>query len=140
VGAGEVSRDEGAGRWTWMRGVLKGDLNRTVRIHSQFAGIVVALGTMDGGEPDRPAGESGPRGLRQWEKVQAGQLLAVVWSKDLGEKKSELVQAVSDLRLARDQLARYQSLTEGIIAQKEVRAAEAGGRAAENSVAHAEAT
>ncbi|HJZ90429.1 MAG TPA: efflux RND transporter periplasmic adaptor subunit, partial [Gemmataceae bacterium] len=123
-----------------LQGVLNVDLNRTVRIHSQFAGIVVALGTMDGGETDRPAGESGPRGLRQWEKVQAGQLLAVVWSKDLGEKKSELVQAVSDLRLARDQLARYQSLTEGIIAQKEVRAAEAGVRSAENSVAKAEAT
>src|SRR5262249_18856548 len=123
-----------------LQGVLNVDLNRTVRVHSPFAGIVVALGTADGGETDQPAGDAGARGLRHWDKVQAGQLLAVIWSKDLGEKKSELVQAVSDLRLARDQLTRYQSLTEGIIAQKEVRAAEAAVRSAENAVGKAEAT
>jgi membrane fusion protein, heavy metal efflux system len=123
-----------------LQGVLNVDLNRMVPVHSPFAGLVVAIGTVDGGETDRPAGDTGARGLRHWDTVKANQLLAVVWSKDLGEKKSELVQAVSDLRLARDQLNRYQSLTEGIIAQKEVRAAEGAVRSAENAVGKAEAT
>src|SRR5262249_50488435 len=69
-----------------------------------------------------------------------GDLLAVVWSKDLGEKKSELVDALSKLRLDRDNLARYQSLTDGIIAQKQVREAEAAVRSSEIAVAKAEAT
>lgn len=123
-----------------LQGTLNIDYNRMVRIHSPFAGVVAALGTPDGGETDRPAGDPGPRGLRAGDKVRADQLLAVVWSKELGEKKNELVQAMSDLKLARDQLARYQSLTEGIIAQKEVRAAEAAVRSAENAVGKAEAT
>jgi cobalt-zinc-cadmium efflux system membrane fusion protein len=122
------------------QGALNVDHNRMVRVHSPFAGIVVALGTPTGGETERPAGDSGDRGLRNGDRVEAGQLLAVVWSKDLGEKKSELVQAVSDLRLARDQLQRFQSLTEGIIAVKDVRAAEAAVRSAENAVGKAEAT
>jgi cobalt-zinc-cadmium efflux system membrane fusion protein len=125
---------------TPLQGVLNVDYNRMIQVHSPFAGIVVALGTPDGGETDRPAGDGGPRGLRNGNRVAANQLLAVVWSKDLGEKKNELVQAVSDLRLARDQLTRYQSLSEGIIAQKDVRVAEANVRTAENSVAKAEAT
>jgi membrane fusion protein, heavy metal efflux system len=123
-----------------LQGVLNIDHNRMVRSRPPFGGLVVALGTTSKGETDKPCGESGPRGLRNGDRVEAGQLLAVVWSKDLGEKKSELVQAVSDLRLAKDQLERYRSLTEGIIAQKEVRVAEANLRAAENSVAKAEAT
>ena len=123
-----------------LKGVLNIDLNRMIPLHSPFAGIVVALGTVDGGETDRPAGDTGSRGLKQWDKVKAGQLLAVVWSKDLGEKKSELVQAISDLKLARDQLNRYESLTEGIVAQKEVTAARFAVRKAENDVAKAEST
>lgn len=122
------------------KGILNIDLNRTIPLHSPFAGIVVALGTADGGETDRPAGDTGSRGLKQWDKVQANQLLAVVWSKDLGEKKSELVQAVADRKAARDQLKRYESLTEGIIAGKEVIAARFAVQKAENDLAKAEST
>jgi membrane fusion protein, heavy metal efflux system len=123
-----------------LQGVLNVDHNRMIRVHSPFAGIVVALGTLDNKETDRPAGDDGPRGLRNGDRVAAKQLLAVVWSKDLGEKKSELVQAVSDLKLAKDNLTRYQSLTPGIIAEKEIRVAEANVRSAENAVGKAEAT
>jgi membrane fusion protein, heavy metal efflux system len=136
----EVKRADRPRRLPPLQGVLNIDLNRTIPVHSPFAGIVVALGTPDGAETERPAADAGARGIRQWERVREGQLLAVVWSKDLGEKKSELVQAVSDLKLARDQLSRYLSLTEGIIAQKEVTAARGAVQKAENDVTKAEAT
>jgi cobalt-zinc-cadmium efflux system membrane fusion protein len=121
-------------------GVLNIDLNRTIPVHSPFAGIVVALGTPEGGETDRPSGDSGTRALRQWEKVKENQLLAVIWSKDLGEKKSELVQAVSDLKLAKDQLKRYESLEPGIVAGKEVIAAKFAVQKSENDLSKAEST
>jgi cobalt-zinc-cadmium efflux system membrane fusion protein len=123
-----------------LKGILNVDLNRQIQVHSAFAGIVVALGTVDGGETEQPAGDAGSRVLKQWDKVKAGQLLAVVWSKDLGEKKSELVQAVSDLKAARDQLKRYESLTEGIIAGKDLIAARFAVQKAENDVTKAEST
>src|SRR5262249_17887412 len=50
------------------------------------------------------------RPLRFGDGVRKGQLLAVVWSKDLGEKKSELVDAVSRLKLDQEIL---QQLKEG---------------------------
>src|SRR5207237_6482748 len=44
------------------------------------------------------------RPLRFGDKVEKEQILAVVWSKDLGEKKSELVAGLSQLRLDEDNL------------------------------------
>src|SRR6202043_2092231 len=51
------------------------------------------------------------------DKVTEGQLLAVVWCKDLGEKKSELVDAVSRLHLDQDTLNRYR-LAGGVIPEQ----------------------
>jgi cobalt-zinc-cadmium efflux system membrane fusion protein len=80
------------------------------------------------------------RTLRFGDRVKEGQLLAVVWSKDLGEKKSELVDALSQLRVNRDTLTRLKSLTEGVIAQRQVREAERAVEASVVAVARAEAT
>src|SRR5207237_9985785 len=44
------------------------------------------------------------------DSVVPGQVLAIVWSKDLGEKKSELVDAVSKLRADEQTLRRLESL------------------------------
>jgi membrane fusion protein, heavy metal efflux system len=123
-----------------LQGILNADLNRTIPVHSAFAGIVVAIGTVDGGETEKPTDDKGSRALRQWDKVKENQLLAVVWSKDLGEKKSELVQAISDLKAAKDQLNRYESLEPGIVPGKDVIAARFAVRTAENSVNKAEST
>jgi len=122
------------------QGSLAIDSNRLARIHSRFAGEVVALGTPEGEETDRPTGAAGQRGLRPGDRVEANQLLAVVWSKDLGEKKSELVDTTLKLKLDRENLARFRSLTEGVIAERQLREAEATVRADENAVARAEAT
>ena len=62
------------------------------KIASAHFGLgILALGTLDDKPNERP--------LRHGDKVTVKQLLAVIWSKDLGEKKSELVDALSQLRL-----------------------------------------
>lgn len=76
------------------QGVLALDNDRLSRVHSRFAGEVVELGrSTDGSDP----------ALRVGERVRKGDLLAVIWSTDLGQKKSELVDALAKLR-AEEQL------------------------------------
>jgi len=85
-----------------LAGCLALDSNRLVRIHPRFAGEVVALGTLHGSESQTSAEvDSTDRPLRYGDPVVQGQLLAVIWSKDLGEKKSELVEAQSRLEADR---------------------------------------
>ena len=68
------------------------DPSQIARVHSRFAGEVMEIG---------PASTyaSISRPLQFGDHVTKGQLLAVVWCKDLGEKKSELVDALLQLRL-----------------------------------------
>lgn len=76
------------------QGVLALDNERLSRVHSRFDGEVVELGrSTDGSDPT----------LRVGEHVRKGDLLAVIWSTDLGKKKSELVDALAKLR-AEEQL------------------------------------
>jgi cobalt-zinc-cadmium efflux system membrane fusion protein len=93
-------------------GILNLDNDRLARVHTRFAGEVMALGTPAGGEttelPD--AASSAARPLAVGDTVRKGQLLAVVWSKDLGEKKSELVDAVCKLKYDRINLERLREL------------------------------
>jgi cobalt-zinc-cadmium efflux system membrane fusion protein len=107
-------------------GWLALDSNHLVRIHSRFAGEVVQLGTVANG--DAETGALGPtrfRPVRFGDRVEKGHLLAIVWSKDLGEKKSELVDAVSRLRLDQEQLDKLKDLYQrGGTAEANVRMAE----------------
>ena len=83
-----------------LQGCLAYDSNSLARIHSRFPGEVVSVGTTtELAEPSLSSQPATPRvrPLRQGDLVRQGDLLAVVWSKDLGEKKSELVDAVSKL-------------------------------------------
>ncbi len=72
-----------------LNGSLTLDPERLVRVHSRFSGEVVRIG--DAAEKDAR------RGLRYGDRVKKGQLLAVVWSKELGEKKSALVDSLVKL-------------------------------------------
>jgi cobalt-zinc-cadmium efflux system membrane fusion protein len=114
------------------QGVLALDNERLSRVRARFAGEVMDVGR-SGDDPSATTVQVG-------DPVRKGDLLAVVWSKDLGEKKSELVDALSKLKLDQDNLARYRTLTEGVIAAKQIREAEAAVRASEIAVAKAEAT
>jgi cobalt-zinc-cadmium efflux system membrane fusion protein len=76
------------------------DPNRLIRIHSRFSGELVSVGTAAGAPL---------RQLRYGDRVEKGQLIAVVWSKDIGEKKSELVEAISKSALDKTLLDRLES-------------------------------
>ncbi len=78
----------------------------------RFDGEVVEIGKL----PD------GSRPLQYGDTVNAGDLLAVIWSRELGEKKSELVDALSQQRLdiaTRDRLAAI--VNTGAIPERELR-------------------
>ena len=76
-----------------LTGQLMLDPARLVHVNTRFAGEVVRVG-------ERPATKTEPaRMLRVGDRVEKGQLLAVLWSKEIGEKKSDLVDALSQLAL-----------------------------------------
>jgi cobalt-zinc-cadmium efflux system membrane fusion protein len=121
-----------------LRGSLDLDANHLQRIHSRFPGEVVELGQVTEG-----TGEFAtvPRTVRFGDRVKRGQLLAVVWSKDLGEKKSELVDALSQLRTDKEQLERLEPLLrEGAVRDVDVRNQRRAVEAGLNAVARAERT
>ncbi|MBI3838149.1 MAG: efflux RND transporter periplasmic adaptor subunit [Planctomycetia bacterium] len=104
-----------------LSGLLDVDPNRMVRVHSRFAGEVVSIGGNLLGEPGAKPAES--RLLRPGDRVTRGQLLAVVWSKDVGEKKSDLVNALSMKYLDETQLNSLQQLGKDVIAERQLREA-----------------
>ncbi|MGE0605483.1 MAG: efflux RND transporter periplasmic adaptor subunit [Pirellulales bacterium] len=106
-------------------GSLSLDSNRLAHVRSRFEGEIVAIGMTD--DDDARASGSGAlaqRALRYGDQVKQGQLLAVLWSKEVGEKKSELVDALSRMQLDKTTLERLKSLKPGVIAEKVIREAE----------------
>lgn len=87
-------------------GSLGLDPNRLVPVHSRFPGEVVKIGPVDPTQTSDEA-ETGRR-LRYGDRVKKDQLLAIVWSTDIGEKKSELVDAISKFRLDSRLAERYE--------------------------------
>ena len=86
------------------QGVLALDNDHLSRVHARFAGEVVEIGhSTDGSDPT----------LRVGDQVKQGDLLAVVWSTDLGQKKSELVDAVGKLHAEEALRDRLKTLFEG---------------------------
>lgn len=83
-------------------GYLSVDPNGLVPIHSRFPGQVVEIGRVETRDID---GKIKSRLLRYGDSVKEGDLLAIVWSTDIGQKKSELVDALSKLRLDETVLA-----------------------------------
>jgi membrane fusion protein, heavy metal efflux system len=76
-----------------LSGTLNLDPDYLAHIHPRFPGEVIEIG------PYRPLGASHPanRPLRFGDPVVEGQLLAVLWSKDLGEKKNDLIEGLAKL-------------------------------------------
>lgn len=66
------------------------DPAKLVHVTTRFGGEVVRVASADG--------DDGPT-IRIGQKVKKGQLLAVIWSKEIGEKKSDMVDALSQLYL-----------------------------------------
>ncbi len=85
-------------------GTLFIDPSSLARVHTRFAGEVIELG------PAKSSIAADSPRLKFGDRVAKGQLLAVVWSKDLGEKKSELVDAILHRQLDEEALSRLQDL------------------------------
>jgi cobalt-zinc-cadmium efflux system membrane fusion protein len=87
-----------------MTGTLALDNDYYVRIRPRFPGELIQIGTIEIPDPDHP-GKTIRRAIRFGDQVKGpvvengkvvrlGDLLAVIWNKDLGEKKSELVTSI----------------------------------------------
>ncbi len=95
-----------------LTGQLMLDPNRLVHVHTRFTGEVIQIG--DSTRPDNPQ-------LRVGDRVKRGQLLAVLWSKEIGEKKSDLVDALSSLALHETIYRNLKSLdNSGAVAQRNI--------------------
>jgi cobalt-zinc-cadmium efflux system membrane fusion protein len=90
-----------------LAGSLALDPDKIARRRSLFAGEVIEVAKLS--DPDAADG-SGKRPLRFGDSVKEGQLLAVIYSKDLGEKKSELIDNISQLRVDKDFLDSLEAL------------------------------
>lgn len=78
-----------------LRGVLNWDLDSLVHIHARFPGQIIELAQVP--EPNAAVSTQAIKTMRDissMDHVTKGQELGVLWSKELGEKKSELVSAL----------------------------------------------
>jgi membrane fusion protein, heavy metal efflux system len=99
------------------------DPARVMRVKTRFNAEVVAIAQVTDPTQRTPSGETVRRELRPGDKVRKGDVLAIVWSVDVGGKKSDLVDALVQLRLdekrllAREELYRTGSLPEDTLNQ-----------------------
>ena len=110
-----------------LRGSLAFDSNRLVTASARFPGQIMEVATVEEPAVQSPGnpGLLTKRPLSYTDHVSKGQRLAVLWSKDLGEKKSELADAQARLKLDEVTLSRLKELVEsGSIAERSVREAE----------------
>ncbi len=124
---GEIKKSNQPFQLPPLQGTLALDADQQVRIHSRFAGEVVTLGqttvkvNTSPGETDHFE----TRPLRYLDQVKKGDLMAVVWSKDLGEKKSELIEACSKMKTDEETLKRLKTLQEdGASSERSIRDAQ----------------
>ncbi len=106
-----------------LTGSLLLDSNRLAYVHSRFSGEVVSIGTISPLAHEFGAQQASQRPIRVGDLVTKGQLLAVVWSKEVGEKKSDLVDALSRVNMSRTTLDRLEALERGSVSVQIVREA-----------------
>jgi cobalt-zinc-cadmium efflux system membrane fusion protein len=91
------------------------DPRRLVHVHTRFPGEVVFVASIE---------QDGRNRLIQYgDRVTKGQVLATVWSKDIGETKSELVEVLAHLEISEALLARLEGVSKGIVPEREILAA-----------------
>jgi cobalt-zinc-cadmium efflux system membrane fusion protein len=114
IQTGEVKPRDVPPRVLELLGALALDPDRLAAVKTRFAGEVIEIGPAT-------AGTKGPS-LTAGDRVKKGQLLAVVWSKDLALKKAELIDALAQLRQDQDRLAWSERMhAKGFVTEAEVR-------------------
>ncbi len=111
-------------------GTLTLDPNRFVRVHSRFPGEVRRVAPATG--KNRP--------LQYGDSVTVGQLLFTIWSKDVGEKKSELVDALTREHFDRIILDRLKSVEESVVTKRAINDADRNYQGDKVAVSKAERT
>jgi membrane fusion protein, heavy metal efflux system len=92
-------------------GQLGLDPNNLVPVHARFPGEVVEVGTFEETVTDENGKETiVKRRLRYGDPVKRDQILAMIWSTDIGQKKSEMVDAISKHQLDRKLLQKLESV------------------------------
>ncbi|MFL5341063.1 MAG: efflux RND transporter periplasmic adaptor subunit [Gemmataceae bacterium] len=89
-----------------MTGWLNVDQNKLVRVHPRFSGEIREFGIINGHPVSRG------------DEIKKGQLLCVIWSKELGTKKSELVDALAQLRFKEEYLKNLENTGGGVVGGK----------------------
>jgi cobalt-zinc-cadmium efflux system membrane fusion protein len=118
-------------------GTLNYDNDRLFSIRTRFPGEVAEIMQVD----EETSGSPKQRPLRFGDKVRQGDSLAVMWSRDLGEKKAALVDALCALRLSQDALARQTKIfSDGAMSLAGIKATERQLQADSNAVLTAERT
>jgi cobalt-zinc-cadmium efflux system membrane fusion protein len=112
-------------------GVLALDSERIAKVHGRIGGEVVEVASTGTGADKHP--------LRVGDRVKKGQLLAVVWGKDLGEKKAQMLDALLQLRLDEEILERAEKAA-GAVPEVFLLNARRTVQAGRNAVARAERT
>jgi len=98
-----------------LQGRVDLDANTLIRVKPRFAGRVVEIGKCEDSPPGEPQ-----RTLRYGDLVHKDQVLAVIWSTEVGEKKSGLVDALSKLYTNKEILERLERAEQGAIAQRAI--------------------
>jgi cobalt-zinc-cadmium efflux system membrane fusion protein len=120
-----------------LAGSLSFDPTHLGRVQARFGGEVVSITKV----PDNSGGPTRERQLRYGDPVRKGDVMAVVLSKDLGEKKSELVDSLVKLWLDEANLEKMEELArQNNIAPVQVRQQRAMVATDRNAVARAELT
>lgn len=116
-------------------GSLTLDPNHLARVQARFVGEVVEVGKVKVSE----AGAYRP--LAYGDHVEKGDLLAVLWSKELGEKKSELVDTWSQWKLDQTTFDRLkEAYTNGAVPEARLREARRAAEASKIALRRAERT
>jgi membrane fusion protein, heavy metal efflux system len=124
-----------------LRGELAIDFNRLVHVHALFPGRIVELANAEDSNSPSARDSKQKRPVGFMDHVIKDQSLAVMHSKDFGEKKSELVDALANLGLDREAYERIKTLdTRGAASETSVREAERQVATGEIAVKKAELT
>jgi cobalt-zinc-cadmium efflux system membrane fusion protein len=86
------------------------DPGRVMRVKTRFNAEVVEIAQVPDETRRTAMGETVVRELRPGDEVRKGDVLAVVWSTDVGARKSDLVDALVQLRLDEKRLAEREKL------------------------------
>jgi cobalt-zinc-cadmium efflux system membrane fusion protein len=120
-----------------LHGSLGPDTDKLLPVRSRFPGEVMEIGQH--AFPGKNQTEF--RDVCNGDRVNKGDLLAVVWSKDLGLTKSNLIDSLSKLRLDQDILEKYRDLyKQGAIPERSIRDAERNVQSDQIAVRAAEMT